>query len=180
MPVHSEDPRRLLDPLEDEPGLLGHRQRQAARQERAHDLGDEELASLRVLREARGDDDRGADELPLVRYRLAGVDAGADAHRPVWPGTRVPLRLAEDRGGAAHRGAGRGEDDIEGVALGLHFGTLVLCDLRPYDAPVVGDERGGGDITMPFDERRVVAQIREQERAGGEHARSVAPPRPPA
>ena len=168
-PLDTEHPWRRVEALEDEAGALGHRQGLAARQERADDLGHQELAGFRVLGQARGDDDGRADELSFVRDRLAGVDADADPHRPVRVVAGVGLGGAEDRRRAAHRRPGVGEHDIEGVALGLDLAALVASELGPDDPAVVGDERGRCGVTVTLHERRVFAQVSEGEGPGRQH-----------
>ncbi len=173
-PVHGEHLRGGVEAFEGETRPFGHRERLAARQERAHDLGHQKLTSLRVLREARRDDDRRADELPFVRDRLAGMDADADPHWPVRVIARVGLCPAEDRRRAADRRPGVREHDIKGVAFGLDLAALVLGELGPDDPAIVGDERRRRGVAVTLNERRVFAQVGKEEGPGRQHLRSLA------
>jgi len=98
-----------------------------------------------------------------VNDRLAGVEADPDAKRRRRIASIANVGGAHDRHGTVDSDRGRVEDDIEGVALGLHLGTVVARDLAAHEGPVITQEASGRGIALRLDEARVVAQVGEQE-----------------
>jgi len=171
-PRDAVDAWRVVDPLQHEAGALGHHRHARARDEATHRLRDQELARRGHLREPGGHDHRFADELPLVRLRLPGVDPDTDLHRPVRSLDGVPLGLAEDRHRAAERGGRRSEHDVEAVAFRLQLRALGARDLGADEPAVVADQRHGGRVSVVLYEARVFTEVCEEERPRL-HARSV-------
>ena len=158
---------RLRNAFELPQAYVPHRRVAAGPHQRAHRIGHEVSSGFGLLGEARGEDHRRADVRPVVLHRFAGVDADADPERKVRVALVVGLGPPRDPEGATDRVAGRGEDEIEAVALGLDLHAALRANLRAHDRPESSNETRGGGITMRLDEHGVVAEIGEEIGANG-------------
>ena len=93
----------------------------------AHRVADQDLPGSGQGTQARCDVDRRADEATVRLDRLPGVDADSHFDRGIGPLGRCGDRTLDDRESAGDGRAGRPEDDVEAVALGLDLGPPKLA-----------------------------------------------------